>query len=116
MRKDIWGIWANEMASDAIKMSFLDFDAHVLTKIRDLLKEFDPMLAEIDPAPDWIFEGKAELDEPEQPETVFKEEEDLHTSKAYDQWLTAIAMLSSVGMSTVRRGVQILAILRAQTT
>jgi hypothetical protein len=97
VRKDVWGIPANEMASDAIKMPFLDFDARVLTKIGDHLKEFDPMLADLDPAPDWIFEGEAELDEPEQPETVFKEEEDLHTSEAYDQWLTATILVERGG-------------------
>jgi hypothetical protein len=64
VRKDVWGIPANDMASDSIKMSLLDFDARVLAKIGDHLKEFDPILAEIEPAPDWIFEGKAELDKP----------------------------------------------------
>jgi Reverse transcriptase (RNA-dependent DNA polymerase) len=97
VRKDVWGIPANDMASDSIKMSLLDFDARVLTKIGDHLKEFDPILAEIEPAPDWIFEDEAELDEPEQPETVFKEEEDLHTSEAYDQWLTAKILVERGG-------------------
>jgi hypothetical protein len=52
VRMDVWGIPANDMASDSIKMSLLDFDARVLTKIGDHLKEFDPILAEIEPAPD----------------------------------------------------------------
>jgi hypothetical protein len=58
---------------------------------------FDPILAEIEPAPDWKFKDKAELDKPEQPETVFKEEEDLHTSEVYDQWLTAKILVKRGG-------------------
>jgi hypothetical protein len=67
------------------------------------LDEIDPILADQEPIPDFLFEDEV-LDEPEEPEATAENANQQSTPEAYDQWLTAKALLERGGpaeMATV---------------
>jgi hypothetical protein len=96
VRKDVWAIPTNQMLDDSMKEHLADFNAHIRTKIGDHLEEIDPILADQEPIPDFLFEDEV-LDEPDEPEAAAEEADKQSTPEAYDQWLTVKVLLERGG-------------------
>jgi hypothetical protein len=72
---------------DSMKEHLAYFDAHISSKIGDHLDEIDPILADQEQIPDFLFEDEV-LDKPEEPEAAGENANQQSTPEAYDQWLT----------------------------
>jgi hypothetical protein len=86
--KDVWVIPTNQLLDDSMKEHLADYNAHICFKIGDHLEEIDPILADQEPIPDFLFDDEA-LDEPEEPEAAAENDDQQSTPEAYDQWLMA---------------------------
>jgi hypothetical protein len=71
---------------DSMKEYLTDSDAHMHSKIGDHLEEIDPILADQEPIPDFLFEDEV-LDKLEEPQTTAEHANGQGTPEAYDQWL-----------------------------
>jgi hypothetical protein len=96
VRKDVWAIPTNQLLDDSMKEHLADYDARLRSKIGDHLDEIDPILADQEPIPDFLFEDEV-LDEPEEPEAAAKNADQQSTPEAHDQWLTAKVLLERGG-------------------
>jgi hypothetical protein len=94
--KDVWAIPTNQMLDDSMKEHLADFDARIHSKIGDHLDEIDPILADQESIPDFLFEDEV-LNEPEEPEAAAENADQQSTPEAYDQWLTAKVLLERGG-------------------